>query len=147
MRIERITYDTIPSVVKLFDAYRQFYKQPGDKKAAEEFLMERITKGESVIFAAYEDEQPAGFVQLYPTFSSVAMQKMYILNDLFVAENFRKSGVGRKLMETIFAFCKEDKARSVILETAADNYSAQRLYEQLGMKLDGVKHYEMNFES
>ena len=95
-----------------------------------------MKKEESIIFLAYLDAQPVGFVQLYPIFSSVAMKKAYLLNDLFVTEHARKQGVAMRLIEECYAYCKNEDAHYITLETATDNIQAQKLYEKLGMKID-----------
>ncbi|MGE7688420.1 GNAT family N-acetyltransferase [Lysinibacillus sp. NPDC097214] len=142
MEIRRVTLATVGEVVPLFNAYREFYDQQSDLEQAEQFLLERLNKEESAIFLAYIDERPVGFVQLYPTFSSVAMKKAFILNDLFVVEHARKQGVAQALMEQCYSYCLQKDARYIGLETATDNVRAQKLYEKLGMKIDdGVFHY------
>ncbi|MFJ6208571.1 GNAT family N-acetyltransferase [Lysinibacillus sp. NPDC092081] len=142
MEICTVTLATVGDVVPLFNAYREFYGQPSDLEQAEQFLMERLNKEESVIFLAYLDAQPVGFVQLYPIFSSVAMKRAFILNDLFVAENARKQGIAHGLIEQCYSYCLQKDARYMGLETATDNVRAQKLYEKLGMKIDdGVFHY------
>lgn len=146
MNIEQIRDENIHSVVPVFDAYRQFYNQPGNVGAAERFLQERVSKGESVIFLATINGEPAGFVQLYPTFSSIALRRAFILNDLYVDEKFRKQGIGRSLIEKCYAYCIEKNARFVTLETAEDNHQAQKLYEQMGMQQDDMLHYSKYWE-
>ncbi|MEB2299023.1 GNAT family N-acetyltransferase [Lysinibacillus xylanilyticus] len=142
MEIRKVTLATVGDVVPLFNAYREFYDQQSDLEQAEQFLLERLNKEESAIFLAYIDERPVGFVQLYPTFSSVAMKKAFILNDLFVVEYARKHGVAQALMEQCYSYCLQKDARYITLETATDNVRAQKLYEKLGMKIDdGVFHY------
>lgn len=141
MQIEQVTRSNFHSVVPLFDAYRQFYGQPADQHSAQQFLEERVMKKESIIFIARIDGVPAGFVQLYPTFSSVALQKTFILNDLYVGERFRQQGVGRRLIEQCYTYCIEKRARYITLETAKDNHQAQKLYKQMGMQQEEMLHY------
>lgn len=76
--------------------------------------------------------KPAGF--LYPMFSSVRMQQDWILTDLYVKEAFRQGGLGRRLVTAALDFAREHHASLLQLETAADNYSAQQLYEAIGFK-------------
>lgn len=142
MEICTVTSATVGDVLPLFNAYREFYGQQSDLEQAEQFLLERLNKEESVIFLAYINAQSVGFVQLYPTFSSVAMKKAFILNDLFVAEHARKQGVAQALIEQCYSYCVQNDARYLSLETATDNVRAQKLYEKLGMRIDhGVWHY------
>ena len=79
-----------------------------------------------------------GFVQLYPSLASIPMKPIWILYDLFVAPSARNLGVGRRLMDRATQLAKETGADALILETAADNHTAQRLYEKLGYKRDDV---------
>lgn len=90
MHIFKVTMKEFEKVVPLFDHYRQFYNQPSDLAKAAAFLSARTKQNQSIIYLAEIEEQPAGFVQLYPSFSSVSMQKVYILNDLYVDKSFRK---------------------------------------------------------
>lgn len=138
MKIKRIEADEYALVSELFNQYRVFYGQKSDLPLAEAYIRERLDNGESVIFLAYTEAEgrivPAGFTQLYPMYSSVRVQKDWILNDLYVKEEFRKTGIGRRLIEAALAFAAEQHARILQLETAADNLTAQRLYEAIGFK-------------
>src|SRR5690348_12286348 len=61
----------------LFDLYRQFYGQPSDMEGARRFIGERLEKGDSAIFLAYSGDHPVGFFQLYPSFTSAWMQRVW----------------------------------------------------------------------
>ena len=75
---------------ELFDKYRIFYEQDSNLQAAKRFLRERLSNNESIIFAAAIDGKTVGFTQLYSSFSSVSMLPIYILNDLYVENGYRK---------------------------------------------------------
>ena len=123
-------------VAPLLDDYRRFYKQPSDMAKARKFLRERLKRVESVIFLAMNDQRAVGFVQLYPSFDSVTMRRVWILHDLFVTVTARKRGVAKLLMKRARQFAMETKAKGLILETAVDNVAAQKLYERLGWTRD-----------
>ncbi|EKB26002.1 GNAT family N-acetyltransferase [Aeromonas dhakensis] len=127
----------------LFDAYRQFYGQEPDHGAAAGFIAERLANADSVIFLArHEMGETMGFVQLYPAFSSVAMKRMWYLNDLFVAESARQQGVARALLKRVASFAKETDALTVKLATSISNYPAKSLYESEGyQKVIAFDHY------
>ncbi|MFK7947553.1 MAG: GNAT family N-acetyltransferase [Saprospiraceae bacterium] len=132
----------LKELTKLFDGYRVFYKQESDTKAAEKFLKERLENDESIILMAFDDKgKGVGFTQLYPTFSSVSMQRFYILNDLFVLPTLRGQGIGESLLNAAKALAKANKWKGLALETATDN-PAQKLYERLGWeRSDDFYHY------
>ncbi|WML39789.1 GNAT family N-acetyltransferase [Neobacillus sp. OS1-2] len=132
MHIQKATLNELDALTELFDLYRQFYEQKSDMEGARKFLQERILNEESVAFIALEESNPLGFVQLYPSFSSVSMQRSWVLNDLYVKEIARGMGVGESLMKMAIDFAKETGAKGLFLETAEDNTTAQRLYEKIG---------------
>ncbi|MBT8263356.1 MAG: GNAT family N-acetyltransferase [Bacteroidia bacterium] len=142
MKIKTATSEDLDILTLLFDRYRVFYKQESNLSAAREFLKDRLRKKDSVIFLAVDENGAGlGFAQLYPSFSSVAMQRVYILNDLFVSKEARGKGIGEELLEHSKNFAKANESRGLTLETAVDN-PAQNLYERLGWVKDTkVFHY------
>jgi ribosomal protein S18 acetylase RimI-like enzyme len=120
----------------LFDAYRRFYRMPGDLEGARRFLRERMERDESVVFVAFENGNAIGFTQLYPSFSSGAMARIFILNDLFVDPEARRSGVGSALLRTAAEFGRAEEAVRLVLSTELTNKSAQAVYEKNGWKRD-----------
>jgi ribosomal protein S18 acetylase RimI-like enzyme len=118
----------------LFEGYRAFYKCAPNPNAAREFLTHRIERGESTVFIAIDEAKQtgAGFVQLYPVFSSLQMKPAWILNDLFVDPAYRGRHLSRRLMDAARVFAAETNAAYLTLETARDNGTARSLYESLG---------------
>lgn len=141
MTVRRATIDDLQEVVELFDLYRVFYAQTSDIPAAETFLEERFKQEDSVIFLAVDGENSVGFVQLFPSFSSVSMERLWILNDLYVKQEVRRKGYGEKLMAKAIAFAKETNAKGLLLETAPDNVNAQELYEKIGFVQATSRYY------
>jgi ribosomal protein S18 acetylase RimI-like enzyme len=123
-------------LVPLFEGYRAFYKCDPNQKAARVFLEQRLDRGESSIFIAIDETNRvgAGFVQLYPVFSSLQMKPAWILNDLFVAPAYRGQHLSRRLMDAARDFAVSTRATTLTLETANDNTVARALYESLGYK-------------
>lgn len=127
----------LDDVVPLFDGYRRFYGQRSDPAAARAFLRDRIERDESVIYVAYtETGEAAGFTQLYPSFSSVSLKRLWILNDLFVGSDVRRGGVGRALLERARQHAVDTGAKGLVLNTAVTNRAAQALYESCGWQRD-----------
>lgn len=127
----------LDKIASLFDAYRGFYGQPSNLPQSRDFIAERIARDESVIFYAEDASGEAlGFVQLFPTFSSIEAHRTWLLGDLFTAPAARGKGVGTLLMNTARDFALLTGAKGITLETATDNLVAQRLYESLGYVRD-----------
>ncbi len=141
LRIAQATEKELSAIVPLFDAYRVFYNQSTDPRAATSFLRDRLTDGESIIFLAWHSDKAVGFTQLYRTYSSVALQPFFILNDLFVEESHRNQGIGAALLDKAKQYCIATGYKGLALETANDN-PAQKLYEKLDWEQDSqFLHY------
>lgn len=137
VRTRRAVIGDLDAIAPLFDAYRQFYKQPPDLALARSYLQERMQRGESVIFVAEDDAgRMVGFTQLYPTFCSVRAAPTFVLYDLFVAPEARGSGAGRALMQAAEAYAAGTGAARLELSTAKTNTVAQSLYESQGWARD-----------
>jgi GNAT superfamily N-acetyltransferase len=135
---QRVTADGVELVAPLFDAYRQFYGRPSDLDGARRFLTDRLARGESAIFTVIEEGRALGFTQLYPSFSSVSMKPVWILNDLFVAAEARRRGVGTQLLKAAREHAGRTGAVRLVLSTAVTNAVAQAAYERDGWKRDTV---------
>ncbi|MCF2145170.1 GNAT family N-acetyltransferase [Desmonostoc muscorum LEGE 12446] len=134
----------LESLSILFDEYRVFYNQVSDIEAAKEFLKERFKNNDSVVFAANENGEIIGFTQLYPSFSSVSMKRVWILNDLYVKESHRQKGVATLLMSAAQEYAKKSGAVRVILATHISNTNAQKLYKSQGyIKDQEFYHYAL----
>src|SRR2546427_12571397 len=108
----------LADIVPLFDGYRQFYGQRSDLAAARAFLGDRIARDESVVYLAYTGpREAAGFTQLYPSFSSVSLKPLWILNDLFVRSGIRRGGIGRALLERARQHAIDTDAKGLVLRT------------------------------
>ncbi|MFI5249734.1 MAG: GNAT family N-acetyltransferase [Gemmatimonadales bacterium] len=138
MIIRQATVADLDMVAPLYDAYRQFYTQPPDLAAARAFIGDRISRGESTVFLALEDDESEalGFTQLYPAFCSVAAKPYYVLYDLYVSSGARRRGVAKRLMERAQEYASETGAFRLELQTARNNRPAQALYESLGWVRD-----------
>ncbi len=145
--VKQVSLSELPLLTELFDQYRQFYKQPSQPLDCAEFLKQRMTLKESFLFIATQNSNAVGFIQLYPSFSSIGLRRLLILNDLYVATNFRKTGVARLLIETCTNWAKEKDYRGLTLKTAKDNFEAQNLYRKLGwIKDEKFDSYQIFFE-
>lgn len=125
----------LPQLAHLFDLYRGFYEQESNEGEGRQSLQDRLIQGESRILIA-EALNLLGFVQLYPTFSSISLKRRWLLSDLYVLEEARGLGVGTSLLEAAVELAKASGANGLSLETARDNLPARQLYERLGWKLD-----------
>jgi len=140
MKIFKADISHIKDLIPLFEGYRAFYKQDSDLDAATFFLNERLQEQDSVIFIAYINKQAVGFTQLYNLFSSVTMQRMYLLNDLYVSTKHRGKGIGEALINKAKDLAKTENQKGIAIQTAINN-PAQELYKRLGFEADSDLHF------
>lgn len=142
IKIRKATIKDLSMVVELFDKYRVFYEKESDKQKAEDFLSDRLILNDSEIFVAETDNNDlVGFVQLYPLFSSTRMQRLWLLNDLFVDQGNRGNGISKHLIEASKEFCKQTNACGLILETSKTNIIGNTLYPKVGFSVDMEHNY------
>ena len=104
-------------ILPLFNKYRKFYEVEDKPEEAKAFIQEK---------------KAIGFTQLYPSFSSLSLKSVWILNDLYVEEDFRKQGVGKLLLDSAKDFAIKTKSKGLTLSTGIENETAQSLYEKYG---------------
>ena len=99
--IRKATIKDLDQLTILFNKYLVFYKKTSNLEKQKSYLKERIENNEAIIFIAFDDEikdEALGFALIYPTFSSLLLSKILILNDLYVDSTIRKNGIGQKLI-------------------------------------------------
>lgn len=143
IQIRRAGIADLSALADLFDLYRIFYHQPSDIAAATRFLKERLNNNESVVFVAEHENRLIGFTQLYPIFSSVSMQRAWLLNDLYVHAIARKQGIAALLLDAARQHGIDTNARYLLLETQKENFTAQSVYEKNGWKKTADYFYEL----
>ena len=140
--VDRACVEDADLIAPLFDAYRQFYGAAPDLRGARAFITERLERAESVVLLA-RALSPAstpsgaiGFAQLYPSFSSVSLGPIIVLNDLFVLPSWRRSSVARSLIEETTRHGERVGAIRIHLSTQTTNAPALRLYQSLDFVAD-----------
>lgn len=146
--IREATLEDIEMLAVLFDEYRVFYKKKSDVVGAVNFLRDRVVNNESKIFVILDDGNTfAGFVQLYPIFSSTRMKKLWLLNDLYVSERYRGKGFSKELIERAKELARSTNACGLLLETSKSNTVANSLYIKTDFTLSiGENFYTWNVE-
>lgn len=134
--VKQATVEDVHLITPLFNAYRMFYGQHSNIVAAGDFIKERLQNNQSVIFIAMNDDKAVGFTQLYPIFSSVGLKNAWLLNDLFVTEAERGKRIATQLLEAAKQLGRDTNSGWLMLQTAAANNAAQKVYETNGWVKD-----------
>lgn len=139
MRIIKATLEHLDLLAPLFVKYREFYGQLPYPDSSRSFLEKRLERDESIIYLALpdnDDNKLMGFCQLYPSFSSLSLKRVWILNDIYVAEDSRRMLVADNLMREAKKLAKDTNAVRLRASTSSDNEVAMKTYESMGFKAD-----------
>ncbi len=128
----------LDAVAPLFDAYRSFFAGSDDLARSRRFLEERLSAADSVVFFARSEAQALGFIQLYPLWSSWYCRRVWFLSDLYVREESRKCGVGRRLVERAIGHAVLSGSSSIMVELPHREPHLREFYATLGFHEDAV---------
>ena len=99
-----------------------------------EHWREQLTDPNVIVFIAYRDGQPAGYVSALRRRNLWGGDWLIGIDDVYVREQNRNQGVGERLMARMAAHAAPEQ---IILrwEMNVDNTGAQRFYARLGASL------------
>ncbi len=139
VEIVRVTPENADQLISLITELAMFEKLDPPTAEARERLRRHVTSEPALFhaFLGYLEGKAVGYITYYFTYSTFLAAPTLFLEDIYVQENVRKSGVGREL----FRFCVReavDKGCGRMEWCALDwNVGAMSFYEKLGgRKLD-----------
>ena len=138
MRIVQATLEHLDLLTPMFIKYREFYGELSFPESSRKFLETRLKRKESVIYLALADDEDKllGYCQLFPSFSSLSLKRVWILNDIYVAEDARRMLVADRLLQTAKQMAKDSNAVRMRVATSVSNEAAQKTYESIGFRED-----------
>lgn len=117
----------------MYEYIVDFYQRPRPAVEKVHALIDMLLEKEKgVQFVAEKDGKLVGFATLYFTFSTTKAEKITVMNDLYVIEEERGTGVAQKLFKACENNSKENGYAHMAWVTAQDNHRAQRFYEKMG---------------
>jgi ribosomal protein S18 acetylase RimI-like enzyme len=135
--VQELSKKYIDQFVIVVDEYRKFCGFDSSPDGTKEFFLQLQIEHKAVAsIAPNENDQVMGFANLYPSYSTLALKKIWILNDLGVSCNFRRLGVAQALLKKATEFAKKSGAIRIELKTEKANSNAQELYFKIGFKID-----------
>jgi GNAT superfamily N-acetyltransferase len=93
-----------------------------------------------VLGAPDEDSPPAGIAQVRFRFGIWWAAEDCLLEDLFVDDSARGSGLGRALLERVVELARERRCRRIELDVNDNNDPALALYRSLGFDNDDPRY-------
>ena len=127
---------------RLWTGYLEFYRTavPEEVYASTwaRLMNDEARDGSGLI--AEVDGRPAGLAHIYRQRHGWKTRDVCYLQDLYADPEMRGQGVGRALIEAVYAAADADGTPDVYWTTAHDNAPARRLYDRIGRLTPFVKY-------
>ncbi len=129
--------DHTKAIVFLLNEYAkdlQGYKRSLPENVLKELIPEMSKIPTSIIFLALIELKYVGMSICFLGFSTFYARPIINIHDFTVLKNFRKLGIGKKLVEAIEKKAMELNCCKLTLEVQETNKTAIRLYENCGFE-------------
>ena len=144
--IARVTEADLPELLPLMRSYCDFYEtEPSDDEllALSRALLRSPELEGLQLIARDGDGAPTGFATIYWTWSTINARRIGVMNDLFVTERARGTGVAEELIASCADECRTRGIKSLGWQTAKDNHRAQAVYERVGGRREEWVDYSL----
>ena len=141
-----VTEDQLETLLPMIADYQRFYGlRDVDEERNRLFFRRFIAPSDDgMLIAAWDGPDLVGYACLYWHFTSVGAAETVLMNDLYVAETARGSGVGRALIEASAGVARNRGVRRLEWATRPDNEPARRLYDATGAEPSTWVTYELD---
>ena len=139
VRVREVTEADWAGWLPLWDGYNTFYGRAGETALPEHItslLWERLFDPTEPVHAlvAERDGRVIGLVHYLFHRATTMDGPICYLNDLFTAAEARGAGVGKALIEAVYAAARAAGSTRVYWQTHETNQTAMRLYDQVAAK-------------
>jgi len=134
IRFEPATPKDIPQMVvllgKLFEQEAEFTPNAAKQEAALKMIFDDARVGR--LYVAKDGPKVVAMASTLYTVSTAEGGKAALFEDLVVHEDYRKQGIGAKLLEYVIGQARAEGVLRLTLLTDMQNEQAQALYRRLG---------------
>ena len=124
---------------------------PGVSKYSHDELIKMIDDDNDPIYVACDNKKVLGYlfcqtrIQKYPNL--IKRNKTLYIDDLCVDKNYRRQGIGKRLIEFIIDEANKNNYDDIALNCWPDNKAACKYYEKMGFKTRSIiKEYILKNE-
>ena len=144
--ISLVTAADLDELAVLMRAYCEFYEtEPLEfelRQLCEALLADPDREGLQLI-ARDRTGEAVGFATIYWSWSTLDACRLAIMNDLFVDEKVRGTGLADALIGVCADQARKHDCKRLGWQTAQDNYRAQAVYDRVGASRSEWLDYEL----
>ena len=129
--ISKLDEKDIDSFARILDEYRVFYGRSSNIKESIKYVEDNF-HNDKVIFLVGKNNagECIGFCTLFESLSTVQATKILILNDLYIAQKYRRNSYATELLDYTIKLAEQIGVSFLKLETAENNIVAQKCYKK-----------------
>jgi GNAT superfamily N-acetyltransferase len=136
IRIEAAREGDVPLILGLIRGLAEYERLSDQVVATEDGLREALfgAKPSAEVIIAHADDRPAGFALFFHNFSTFLARRGLYLEDLFVTPEFRRLGIGRRLLIELARIAVERGCGRFEWSVLDWNAPAIEFYKRLGAR-------------
>jgi len=135
-------------ITGILELYKQLYENKVSSDTLEEAnkAWDNIETSNIKYFLAKDNDKIIGscYICIIPSLAFNG-KSIGFIEHVIVDENYRRKGIGKKLLETAIEYAKENNCYKVVLQSGIKRIEAHKLYEKLGFNGKSKKAYELRF--
>jgi ribosomal-protein-alanine N-acetyltransferase len=124
-----ISLSTTKDLKAIYQIEALSYPDPWPREV---FVMDYLFNSNSRYYVVKFLNKTVGFLGIW-----IEPEKLHIIN-IAVHPDYRRRGVGRKMIEFVIKLAKKKQKKEVYLEVRETNIAGQELYKQLGFAFSGI---------
>ena len=145
IQIRKSTPSEVPTIVRLMRDFAEF-EDLGDYCEITDDRLFDVMFGEDAFvegLVAFHDGEAVAYALFYPYFASFRGQCGFYLEDIFIAEDFRRNGLGEAMVRIIARLAKKRGFERIDFQVLEWNTPAVKFYEKLGaIRDDSERHFK-----
>lgn len=145
IQIRKSSPDEVPAIVRLMRDFAEYENLAEYCEITEQRLFEVMFGKEAFVegLLAFHEQVPVAYAMFYPYFASFRGQCGYYLEDIFVAEDFRRNGLGEAMVKIVARLARQRGFERIDFQVLEWNSPAVKFYEKLGaVRDDSERHFK-----
>lgn len=134
VRLTAVVHPWFTDAVDLFDDYRQHYGANPAPDAVAAWLRDQVVAERERIYLAGDEAGAYGICSVVVMPAALTLRTVWLIRDLFVAEDRRRHHVAQGLLEHVANEARAAGAHRLALQTDAANDRALALYAKCGFR-------------
>jgi GNAT superfamily N-acetyltransferase len=132
VRLTAVAHPWFTDAVDLFDEYRQHFGANPAPDAVAAWLRDQVVAERERIYLSGDQARAHGICSVVVMPAALTLRTVWLIRDLFVAENMRRRGIAQGLLAQIADEARAAGAHRLALQTEITNGRALDLYAKCG---------------